>query len=207
MSWTEEAYQRVLPIIERTHSHPMILALAHGTLNLAIFRIYLEQDRIYLRNYAEEMQILKEMLPEGRLKELFGIFANDSLQAEMELNTSMGIEEKPAMNITESYMSHTRKCIESGKLSVAMASLLPCMWIYNETGRYIASIEKSEDNPYHEWISLYSSPMMDEGAELCKRLCDSLAESAADDEKEEMFEVFEKSVEMEYLFWDQAYKG
>ena len=80
------------------------------------------------------------------------------------------------------------------------------MWVYNEVGKYIISIEKGgESNPYHDWISCYSSPLMDEGVENSILLADELAAAQSPEKQTLMLEAFVRAARLEWIFWNQAY--
>ena len=210
MSWSEEAWQKIGPILEEIHNHPFVKGLADGTLPKESVARYLAQDKIYLANYGHEMRDLAAMLPEGMLQDLYRKFAQESIDTENALHEQLGemgfesIDSKPLAG-TLGYMRHTSGIIAERDLAVSMAAMLPCMWVYNEVGSYIRSIARLEGNPYRSWIECYSSTMMDEGTEYSIRLTDELAEKEGPEKREKMTGAFVESVRFELLFWDQSY--
>ena len=207
-TWSENAWTVIQPILARIKQHPFLQELAAGTLSRERFRTYVEQDRIYLRNYAQEMTALAEMLPEGEEKDLFLVFASDSMKGEQALHQQLiqefgaaGEQELPG---TTAYMQHTRSFFEQKDLSLALAAILPCMWVYSEVGKYLMSISVP-NNPYQDWISTYSTPMMEKGAALMCRMANELALKESIHRRSEMRHAFVKSTELEYSFWNQAY--
>lgn len=208
MSWSAEAWKSIEPTVERIRRHPFVTELAEGTLPQAKFEMYLGQDRIYLANYATEMKDLAAMLPEGHLTDLYRRFAEESMEAENALHEEMSgkkdIDLKPLAG-TSAYMGHTSGIIASGDLALSMAAMLPCMWVYNEIGKYITGIAKLEGNPYRSWIECYTSPLMDDGARCSVELTDRLAENETEERRKAMTEAFVKSAEFELTFWNQAY--
>lgn len=210
MSWSEEAWHKIGPILEEIHNHPFVKGLADGTLPKESFARYLAQDKIYLANYGHEMRDLAAMLPEGTLQDLYRKFAQESIDTENALHEQLAemgfesIDNKPLAG-TLGYMRHTSGIIAERDLAVSMAAMLPCMWVYNEVGSYIRSIARLEGNPYRSWIECYSSTMMDEGTEYSIRLTDELAEKEGPEKREKMTRAFVESVKFELLFWDQSY--
>jgi len=209
-SFTSRAWEQAQPIMARICAHPFLQEMAAGTLSQDSFRIYLEQDCIYVANYGEEFLRLAHMLPKSRLQELFLTFAEEGVAAEEALHemlmTQFGGTSATALKGTTDYMNHTRQYFDPEDLPMAMAAMLPCMWVYNEVGKYILSIEQGgETNPYHEWISCYASPLMDEGVKNALELTNTLAEQESQERQEKMLEAFLIATEMEYTFWDQAY--
>ena len=212
MSWSEEAWHSIGPILEEIRNHPFVKELADGTLPKEKFATYLAQDRIYLANYGQEMRDLASMLPDGPMQDLSRKFTQESIDSENALHEQLGemgfdsIDTEPLAGTT-GYMRHTSGIIAEKDLAVSMAAMLPCMWIYNEVGKYILDIAKLEGNPYRAWIECYTSQMMDEGAECSVRLTDELAEEATPQKRESMTSAFVESVRFELKFWDQAYKN
>lgn len=208
-TWCGNVWNVVSPLFERLKEHPFIHGMIEGTLPQECFQRYLAQDRVYLANYTEEMNAMVALLPDGEAKEMFRLFAKDGMDAERELNAKLGgAEGAGAAKLTAEYMQHTRGFVDGGDKALAMASLLPCMWLYNELGKYMAAEMKGgESNPYREWISLYSSPLMEKGVPVMQALADSLAAAESAARKAEMRYVFCQSCRFELAFFDQALNG
>jgi thiaminase/transcriptional activator TenA len=91
-------------------------------------------------------------------------------------------------------------------LEIAMASLLPCFWIYKEVGDYILAKAKTEANPYQSWIDTYGGEEYASSVTLAVNLTDKLAQGVTESLKEEMTQSFVLTSKMEWMFWDSAYK-
>lgn len=210
MKWSEKAWQAIAPVLNDIREHPFVRELAAGTLAPEKFSRYLAQDRIYLANYAREMKDLAAMLPKGPLSELYGRFAEESMEAEASMHKDysdyLTDKSTEALEGTVEYMRHTSEIIASGDLAMSMAAMLPCMWVYSEVGKHIAGMAAGgRDNPYHAWIECYSSPLMDEGVKSSIELTDGMAEKEDGDRQALMTMAFVKSTQFEWIFWDQAY--
>lgn len=211
-SWTREAWERSLPIYERICAHPFISELAAGTLAEEKFMRYLAQDEIYIKNYGEEMFLLADMMPTAEAQEMFRNFAKSGMEAEgamhqmlidrFHINTAV----EPS-SVTTEYMNHTRKAINSGSVELAMAAMLPCMWIYNEVGLYIYRHRNPSPNPYSDWVDTYRSDEFTEGVEMMLKLFDQIAEGASEELREEMMQTYLTAAEAEWRFWDWGYNG
>lgn len=208
--WSDNVWNVIRPIMERIQNLPFLQEMAAGTLPYEKFLRYLYQDDLYLINYCDEMSRLADMLPDSVMKELFRQFAKEGMEAEHIMHEQM-IGDKAAENIrpmpgTTAYINHTRQYFEPEDLSMAMAAMLPCMWVYSEIGKYIISIEKDGDkNPYHEWISCYASDMMENGVRNALNLINEMAEKESPQRRAAMREAFVISTEMELRFWEQCY--
>ena len=200
MNWSEQAWKSIDPILDEIRQHPFITEMADGTLSPAKFAKYLAQDKLYLANYGREMKALAAMLPDGELGDLYRRFAEDSMAAEHDLHaelSKMGYEpaDTEPLPITLAYTRYTSGIIAGGDLSLSMAAMLPCMWVYNEVGKYILSIAKLENNPYRSWIECYSSEMMDDGARHSVEMTDSLADSETEERRKELVKIVRKKAE------------
>lgn len=212
ISWTKEAWERSLPIYERICAHPFITELADGTLAEERFVRYLAQDEIYIKNYGEEMFLLADMMPTAEAREMFRDFAQGGIDAENAMHQMLidrfhiDTAVEPSATTTE-YMNHTRKAINSGSVELAMAAMLPCMWIYNEVGRYIYDHRNPAPNPYSDWVDTYRSDEFTEGVEMMLRLFDQIAADASDELREQMMTAYLVAAELEWRFWDYGYNG
>ena len=209
-SWSENAWRVVQPLFKKICEHPFQSQMAEGTLSEDVFKIYLQQDSIYLSNYSKEMLMFADMVDDKDLKERFKIFAEDSMVAEkglhQQLMSEFGIKGADPLPVTVEYMNHTRQYLDKGDIFLSLASILPCMWIYNEVGHYVQKRAKGgKSNPFHSWIECYSSEMMDNGAPVMRELIDRLAEKETSKRKALMRSVFIRGCELEYEFWDQAF--
>lgn len=109
--------------------------------------------------------------------------------------------------VTAGYMAHTRRHINSGSLPLALAAMLPCMWIYNEVGLYIYNHRNPNPNPYAEWVATYASEDFTEGTRKVLELCDSIAREVTPEVREQMREAYMIAAEYEWAFWDYGYNG
>ena len=207
-TFSQRAWKEVEPILERIKAHPFLTGLADGTLPREMFMTYIRQDSVYLHANAEETSLLADMLPESELKEIFRRTAIESIQAEKDMQAMLGVspdEQIEPMEATLGYLRHTRSIIDSGDLAMSLAAMLPCQWVYDHIGHYILSREKTP-NPYHEWISCYTTDAMGRSTMLTIQLTDEMAHGTSPERQEQMLQAFVLSTQWEYEFWDQAYR-
>lgn len=207
-TFSQRAWKEVEPILERIKAHPFLTGLADGTLPREMFMTYIRQDSVYLHANAEETSLLADMLPESELKEIFRRTAIESIQAEKDMQAMLGVssdEQIEPMEATLGYLRHTRSIIDSGDLAMSLAAMLPCQWVYDHIGHYILSREKTP-NPYHEWISCYTTEAMGRSTMLTIQLTDEMAHGTSPERQEQMLQAFVRSTQWEYEFWDQAYR-
>ncbi len=211
-SWSERARRASEEIYNKILTQPFNTEMMSGTLAPERFKCYIEQDIIYIANYAEEMQQLAMMLPNERYRSLFEQFAKEGMEAEKSLHALLtaklgGVAPATPSPITELYIAHTRQYIDSAQVEMSMAAVLPCIWIYSLVGKYLYENGTLEGNPYRDWIETYSSDMMEQGVALSIEIADTLAASASQTLQMKMKLAFVEAVEFEYLFWEWGYCG
>jgi thiaminase len=111
----------------------------------------------------------------------------------------------PASKVTYDYNSHICEGIATGNPCIALAAVLPCMWIYNQVGLYILEHSRMEDNPYKEWILEYGQEEFTEGVNKVLAMIDEWASEADDETLRQMDYYFQKAALYEYAFWDYGY--
>ncbi|MDL2243190.1 TenA family protein, partial [Bacteroidales bacterium OttesenSCG-928-K03] len=142
-------------------------------------------------------------------KESFLQFVQDSIYAEQAMQSTMLKDVKlDKMDMTPTcrlYTSYLLSTMTQVPVEVAAAAILPCFWIYMEVGNYIFKNQKP-NNPYQDWINMYS----DEGFAVSNaraiEICDELAANSSEAQQQEMINAFILAAKMEWMFWDSAYK-
>ena len=210
--WTQEAWSGASGIYARIIGHPFINELAAGTLDSARFNRYIAQDELYLGNYGRQMLAFASMVDDADRRVMFEDFAHAGLEGERAMHELLigrfGTDLKEdASPVTVAYNTHTEAALASGRRELALAALLPCMWVYNEVGRYIVSIADIDGNPYSEWISEYADDEFTEGVRAVLEMADGYAEATDDATRRKMTRLFVEATQFEYDFWDYGYYG
>ena len=212
MSWTKDVWAESARIFEGIKGLPFIKELADGSLDPSRFDRYIAQDEVYIGNYGRQMFQLADMMPDPEQREMFRAFAQTGIDGEKAMHELLiarfGIdtEVKPSI-VTSTYNNHTQAAIDSGSKEVALAAMLPCMWIYNEVGLYILGIASLEGNPYKEWVQEYGDEGFTEGVNAVLAIADEWAAAADDDTRAKMTEAYLEAALFEYAFWDYGYDG
>ena len=207
-SWTDSAWAAASTIIRDIEQHPFVQGLKDGSLPESVFIHYLEQDMVYLKNYGEEMAMLSQLMPTPSMKQLFRQIADEGVQDEKELHRFLADKWNvfPATVITKNtqgYMDFTRHYLEGGDPALAIAALLPCFWVYNEIGHFIAENPLSDEHPYQAWIETYKSEDMNEVVRQVISFANELAEGCNEAKQEQMRAIFVEATLWEYKFFDQ----
>ena len=208
MSFTQKLFSDVQPLLRKICDHPFNTALCNGTLGRDKFIYYMQQDSLYLIDYARSLAMVGARFTTEKDVALLLDFSQGALIAERGLHehyfqffdVTPVTEKGPACMMYTSYLVERAAAANLGE---AFSALLPCFWIYNEVGKDIVKRSQSP-NPYEKWIEVYSGDEFTEVVNQAVALTDRLAEEAGDVERKKMAEAFMISSKMEYCFWDDA---
>ena len=212
MSWTKDIWAESAKIFEGIKGLPFIKELADGSLDPSRFDRYIAQDEVYIGNYGRQMFLLADMMTDPAQQEMFRAFAQTGIDGEKAMHELLiarfGIDtEVKASIVTSTYNNHTQAAIDSGSKEVALAAMLPCMWIYNEVGLYIRSIASLEGNPYKEWVLEYGNEEFTGGVNAVLAIADGWAAATDDETRARMTQAYLEAALFEYAFWDYGYSG
>ncbi|WP_316799760.1 TenA family protein [Pedobacter frigidisoli] len=161
MKWSEIAWLKIAPIFNSIIAHPFNSELSSGTLSRERFLFYLAQDAYYLLDFARALSTISGRMNSPELVLAFSEFSTGAIVAERSLHeryfVEFGLNEdaQPSPS-TFLYTNYILRQAAYGDLGVAVASVLPCFWIYKAVGDHIFSLQAGNDNVYKEWIDLYS---------------------------------------------------
>lgn len=211
-SWTESVWKLSEKIYSEILKQDFIKELALGTLSVERFANYIAQDEIYLKNYYHYMLKLADMMDTPEKKEQFTNFAKDGMEGEKLMHKLLidkyGINtEVKASEVTKKYNLHIQSGIDSGNCLIALAAILPCMWIYNQVGLHILKIAELDNNPYKEWIEEYGNKAFSDGTKWVLNLIDNMTNDVDAKTRQIMNDFYLKSALYEYAFWDYGYSG
>jgi thiaminase/transcriptional activator TenA len=203
----------VISIMHKINNHPFNQELAQGILPKQKFIFYIKQDALYLSYFAKALALTASRISDSKHFKQFIDFVNDCINAEQMLHAeylnkflttiSLDNEQSPACF---TYCNYLLKMTTLASIEEAVASLLPCFWIYSKVGKYIASTQNKNNNQYQDWINLYASEEFESAVNAAINITNELGTVASDSIKTKMLLAFYKSAELEWMFWDSAYK-
>ncbi|HEV2936882.1 MAG TPA: thiaminase II [Streptosporangiaceae bacterium] len=199
------------------HAHPFLGELTRGTLPLDRFRFFIEQDLLFLPDFARCMAlgaaksgteaelefftrqldgIIRLEIPSNRrlLDQVIGLGAEDR-------GGSLGMA--PANVAYTSFLLATAAA--GGPLEIT-AAILPCSWSYIEIARGLKG-ELVEHPVYSDWVGFY---LQEEEADLVIDMRETFDEMTgrevmSDDRRDRLAEIFTMSSRLEGMFWEMAY--
>lgn len=181
---------------------PFVTALGDGTLDDDVFRHYLEQDALYLRDYARVLAKVSALAPTREEQTFWALGTAGALEGELALHAGWlgGEPEVSASDVTRGYLDHL---LTAGPdYATIVAAVLPCYWIYQDVGERLAARSHAE-HPYRRWLDTYSDPAFAEATREAIRIADRVAAQASVADRERMAAAFRRSAEHELAFFDQ----
>ena len=218
-SITERMRAAASEVWDGLHGHPFIRELAEGALPLEKFRYFVEQDDLFLEDYARCLAIGVSKARDDREIRWFATDLRTVLEAELLSNQRLlarvielgavdrGGSSGPAP-ATVGYTSYLQVVATRGGLLELATALLPCAWSYIEIATRLAE-ETSSDHPvYAEWIAYFASPENVALVEEMRSDVDRLAEVERVDgaRRADLERIFATSSRLERMFWDMAYE-
>jgi thiaminase (transcriptional activator TenA) len=205
--------QSVSSIMKKIHKCPFNLELKNGSLPKDKFIFYLVQDAIYLADFSRALAMTAVKLDDKQqMKQLIG-FAQAAMLAERECHLKyiqahsseqlLLVEPSPACFM---YTNYLLKMASTATVEEAVASLLPCFYVYHEVGKQMALFCHNPHHPYLDWITIYSSKEFESSVQAAIGTVNQLGANGSSLIKDKMLNAFIRSTKLEFLFWDSAYR-
>ena len=191
--------------------------LGDGTLPLAVFGTYIEQDALYLAGYAKALALLAVRAPDPVTSGFWATASATTATVELSLHERLlsggtlperqgEPEHSPACL---GYISYLTATAATEPYPVAAAAALPCFWIYADVGKRLATsahevLAADPEHPYAQWVTTYDSPEFQEEVARARQVVDAAADAATDAEREAMLTAFTIATRYELMFWDSA---
>jgi thiaminase (transcriptional activator TenA) len=222
MAWSDDAWKEIETVYQKILDSKFVSELGDGTLASDRFIRYMQQDKLYLNDYARALSLVAARAYETRDTIQFAKFTQVCAEAEQELhNFYLDFHKNNGINTTD--MSHVKKNIACelytsflirhatiSPVEVAAAAVLPCFWIYDAVGLHHRQklkevLAAGKEHPYVRWIEMYSSEDFTSGTKEAREFVDRLAANTTPQCRQAMTEAFVKTSVMELMFWQAAY--
>jgi len=209
MKLSDKAWEQASCVIDAIFTHAFNQELMKGSLAKDKFAYYIEQDSLYLKDFARSLAIIASKAPAEYVR-LFLQYSSDTCVAEEEIvhqyfKSLYNFKEtglvSPAML---SYTSYLLRICTIETVEIGIAAILPCFWVYREVGLYIAKHSQA-NNPYARWIETYAGEAFGASVDQVIDIFDNLANKASEITKQKMLDAFYKSSCLEWHFWNDAY--
>jgi thiaminase/transcriptional activator TenA len=210
MQFTDRLWHSISELYQNILAQPFNRELKEGTLDREIFRHYIAQDSLYLAEFGRALAIVASKISPIEKSMHFLKFAEGAIVVEralhqhyfQEFQISHHTEMSPACQHYTSYLLATASL---KPVEVAIAALLPCFWIYQAVGLHILK-RSAPQNIYQSWIDTYASEEFRSSVELAISLTEEAANQTTENIRQQMMDAFMTSSQLEYRFWDSAYR-
>jgi thiaminase (transcriptional activator TenA) len=209
MKLSEQAWSRSSNVIAKIKQHPFNKELAQGTLALDKFAYYIEQDTVYLRDFARCHAIIAAKIPLEYVR-CFLHYADYAFFAEQEVvhhffRKIFRCQETGLLTpATLSYTSYLLRTCSMEQAEIGVAAILPCFWVYREVGCDIAK-KAAPNNQFARWIETYTGKDFGAVVEEAIAIFDAIATKTTDGVCQKMVDAFYNSTCLEWHFWNDAY--
>jgi thiaminase/transcriptional activator TenA len=185
------------PLLDQQLAHPTVQGIAAGDLDETMFRSWLEQDYLFLLDYARVFSRLAWQAPDGHLTDLVDL-AWETLHGELELHRSLAASfgaDLESATMGPACAAYTRFLLDAAAdYGIGLAALYPCMWGYSTLGQ---QLPMPDEPRYRRWVETYADPAF---AALAARCGEMLDEAAPDPDRARA--AFLAGMEHELAFWD-----
>jgi thiaminase/transcriptional activator TenA len=214
VSFSRAAWDRNARVYEIIRSMPFNTELAAGTLSEARFKHYITQDAHYLIGFGRALALAAAKAPTPDRVVQFAKSAEGAIVVERALHGSFfkafGITPDVFANTALSpachhYVSYLLATAHAEPYEVLLGALLPCFWIYAEVGRDIHA-RAAPGNPYQAWIDTYAGEEFHAAVRAVIAAADEAAAGASGGLSERMHAAFARATQLEWMFWDSAYR-
>jgi thiaminase/transcriptional activator TenA len=200
----------------REKEHPFVKGMGAGTLAPERFRFYLEQDYLFLIDYAKVFALAASKAPDLETMASFARLCAGTLNEEMALHRSCcaefgiapaDLEAAQPAQTTLGYTGHLLSVAVRGGIADIVAAVLPCQWGYAEIAAHLRGQGLPAEPRYRKWIEMYASPAFEDYGRWLRALLERLAPYLEPAHRERLRTIFHTSSRWEYLFWEMAWRG
>lgn len=200
----------------KIYKHPFNLQLYAGSLPSHSFRSFLEQDKLYLRDFSLALLLVSARLPNENHSLQFRTLSAYINEAELNLHRNYLYGSPPCnffthtnkietikIPVIEQYTAHLLYNAEQATIQEGVACLIPCFWIYSELGKQMDISKCSPNHPYKKWIATYSDEEFISKTKSVIQTLDEVTDTIyCPEHQEKIICAFYKSAEFELGFFD-----
>jgi thiaminase/transcriptional activator TenA len=215
MSFYAELRRETDAIWQAIFTHSFVRGIGDGTLPIEKFRRWLVQDYLYLIEYSRLFALGAAKAPDLQRMTWFAELLHSTLSVEMEGHrryaAAFGVApaDLERAEMAPWCRAYTREMLTaaSGTLGDLLATLVPCMAGYAETGRRLAAQGMPTHPLYREWIQMYAGEEFQRLADRSVQMLDEVAAEAGPTDLARMADLYRTSARYEWLFWEGCWTG
>ena len=187
--------------------------LANGFLTKPAFARYMQQDSLYLVDFAKALAITATKSQNLKHFSQLLHLADGALIAEKELHDYYFKEFniKPTgvkNNACIAYTNFLLTTAYANSYEESLIALLPCFYIYREVGNSIKK-QSLSTTPYSMWIDTYSGTEFSDAVDIMLNITQQAVLNISPNSTKgiRLLELFKLSSELELFFWNDSYIG
>ena len=194
--------------------HPMVKAIADGSLPHETFRRYFTQNVLYLEGYSRAIGVIVAKAPDRdavtTLSRFLGQIVEHEIPANLAFLDRLGgdadtVDGRGTMlPFTYAYAQHLLSVCALGDCAEGLTAVLPCQWSYGELARPLTA-HPPDDPIYADWIGMFGNDDYDGLVSRTTALLDRLVDPLDERRMSALSTIFERSTRYEAEFWDMAY--
>lgn len=197
------------------HAHPFVTGIGDGSLPRDTFAFYLEQDYVYLVDFARVLALAAAKARGLDDMRRFAALLSLTLESEMDLHRrtcaafgidAAALEATSAALITSAYTSFLLRTGHEGPVEDLLAVLLPCAAGYVEVGQILSARGLPAAPHLREWIETYTSDDMVELVAWLAAHVDAMGAAAKAAQRARWLDLYRTSARFELLFFDMAWR-
>ncbi len=201
-------------ILIESRAHPFHVTLSDGTLSLKTFERFLQQDALYLEVFSEALTKTAYRLKPPH-QQLFHQLARNIYDEQVNLHYKYlprpqgplffksPVVKARKIAVVEEYTNHLVRHVSSASVQEAVASLIPCYYLYSSLGQEMGQSTK-EDNPYQAWIDSYRSASFLVSTQLILQTLDALCANVNVEHEKKIIAACNQSAQFELAFWSSV---
>ncbi|HET9582385.1 MAG TPA: thiaminase II [Gemmatimonadota bacterium] len=215
-AFSDELFAAARPIWEAQLEHPFVQGIAAGDLDEDVFRRWVVQDYLYLKEFARVFAWAAAKADRLASMGWYAAALDLTLNTEMELHrtyaarfgiSARDLEAGGMWPTTRAYTDFLVRTAADGDLAELVAALLPCAWGYAWLGGRLAEQDRPPDRRYADWIEQYASTEFQQAAGWLRDEMDRLAADAPAGRRERLRDLFLLSSRYEWMFWEMCWRG
>ncbi len=216
MKFSEKLYDEVIGLWTEAADKPFVKEMAEGTLDEGRFRNYMIQDYLYLLEYIDILNLIRDQAKDNDLREFLRVVINETENETYRVHlphmrkigvSDEEIEGAVRSQVISEYTEYMRTQVRKHGLLAGLTALLQCSWLYAFIGNKMVS-EKPDairKSPYRFWFDAYTCTDYTDANQMWIDTVDRRTEGMSSDDEALLSRIFLTCAGYENKLWDELY--
>ncbi len=190
-----------------------LVSMAKGTLDIELFKNYMIQDYLYLKDYIGILKKIREMSEDEKLVEFLERIICDTEYETYKVHvpnlrllgiTDEDIEQCQKGQVITDYVAYMMSQLEKYGILAGLTALLQCSWNYAYIADVVSKRYSDEliNSRYKNWFEAYTNKDYVESNQLWIDALDGKAADISIDETDRLCNIFITCAKYENKLWD-----